>query len=556
MKRRVVSMMMALAMTTGLLAGCGSGQDGNEDNMSSRESSASSQEMEESGEASQEAAGTEDPFHITDEAVTFTFASAMPTNWGDASEKQFFQDMEDKTNVHIEWNQFPLEVAAERVGIMMAGSSELPDAFYTHNNFSLAQANTYGYQGLLMDLKPLIEEHAPHIKECFDEINGWKEYAADNGAIYCLPKIEVGFPESVTVHTELIINTDMLKETGLSMPSTTDEFYEVLKAMKGMTTEDGKEVIPFSFGLVYGYGDMLMGAFGLVDSTSGNYLMYDGESVTAIADTDNYKEYIKYMNKLASEGLMDVEVYTHDNNMFTSKGQAGQLGSFVDYGGWNIAGQSKIEDGTYAVVPVLAGPDGTKLTQNRYTVIRNACDFAMTKDCKDPVTLIKYIDLFYNQDLDVAFESTYGPRGYNWDYNEEGILTKFPVPEEFSSYGDFRASETIPAGPLWIGEKLMAKQQNEGVSAIKAQMDEEGGYNEAAIYPVLPILVFTEEETEELAILKTDLIEYIKNFEAGCIMGRQDVEAEWENHLKTLDSLGMEKLQSIYSAALERYKSK
>lgn len=113
-----------------------------------------------------------------------------------------------------------------------------------------------------------------------------------------------------------------------------------------------------------------------------------------------------------------------------------------------MVGQDKIESGLYDVLPVLAGPDGTKFTQMRYTTLRNACDFAITRDCDDPITLIKWLDLFYNQSLDVAFEAYFGPEGYNWEFNEDGILTKYPVPEEFNSYAEFRASETIPSGPM------------------------------------------------------------------------------------------------------------
>lgn len=552
MKRKahkLLSLALALGISATMLAGCGDAP-----------SSSVPVDISSSGTTSVSDTNA-DPYHVTDEAVTFTFAAAMPTSWGEAKDKQFFQDLEEKTGVHIEWNQFPLEVANERVGVLMAGSS-LPDAFYTHNNFSLAQANTYGQQGLLIDLKPLIEEYAPNIAKAFDETDGWKAYDAGNGAIYALPKIEVGFPELQTVFTELLINKSLLEKANVEMPTTTEEFYEVLKAIKGMSTEDGKAIIPFSYGPVYGYGDMLRGAFGIVDSTCGPsmmdgvYLQYDGNSIDTIADKDNYKEFIKYMNRLSTEGLMDQEVYTQDNNMFNAKGQNGQLASFIDYGGWTVVGQSKIEDGTYVAVPVLAGPDGTKLTQNRYSLIRNACDFAITRDCKDPVTLIKFIDLFYNQDLDVCFELYYGPRGINWDYNANGMLEKFPVPENFNSYGEFRASETIPAGPLYIGFDKQAHYPMSGVDLLKKEMDTTCGYNDAAVYPVLPPLAFTEEETAELSILRTDLMDYIKSFEAACITGQKDVETEWNNHLAQLEKLGLAQLQEIYSTALERYSNK
>lgn len=546
--KRTLSLTLAMALGATVLTGCGGSK--------APESSLPASKPETAVPA---VAPSDDPYFVTGEPISFTFAAAGPSHWGDFSKKPFMKKMEEKTQVHIEWNQFPMEVANERVGVLMA-SSPRPDAFWGHNNFSRMQADIYGKQGLLIDLKPLIMEHAPNIKAAFDAIDGWKALDAGDGCIYALPHINLGFPESGTVYTELLINTELLEKTGLPMPTTTEEYYEVLKAIKGMKTEDGKDIIPFSYGPLYNYGDMLRGAFGIVDSTAGPsmmdglYLQYDGKTIETIADKDNYKEFIKYMNKLSTEGLIDPEVYTQDNNMFNSKGQAGQIASYVDWGGWSVVGETNYEK--YDVVPVLAGPDGTKLTQNRYSTDRNACDFCITADCKDPVALIKYIDIFYNEDLEVAMENEYGTRGVNWDFDENGMMQDAPVPENFASRSEFLFSETVSSGPYNLGAKSFEKIPMSKNSARKADMDARGGYVEAAKYPVLPVLSFTDEETAELSIMRTDLMDYIKSFEASCITGQKDVEAEWDKHLKQLEKLGLPQLKEIYNAALERYNAK
>ncbi len=548
--KSTLSLALAMTLSAAVLTGCGGSKDPAEVPAASNPES-----------AAPVAAPSDDPYFVTGEPLTFTFAAAGPSSWGEYKDKQFTKEMEEKTKVHIEWDQFPMEVANERVGVLMA-SSPRPDAFWGHNNFSRLQADTYGKQGLLIDLKPLIMEHAPNIKKAFDAIDGWNALDAGNGCIYALPKIDVGHPESGTVFTELLINTELLKKAGKEMPTTTEEYYEVLKAIKGMKTEDGKDIIPLSYGPIYNYGDMLRGAFGVVDSTAGPsmmdglYLQYDGKSISTIADKDNYKEFIKYMNRLSTEGLLDPEVYTQDNNMFNSKGQSGQIASFIDWGGWVVVGQDKILNGTYDVVPVLAGPDGTKMTQNRYSTARNACDFCITADCKDPVSLIKYIDIFYNEDLDVAYECSFGPRGLNWEVNDKGEYEKLPTPETFNSYAEFRNSETLCSGPMCLGEKTYAKDPLSGNTKIKADLDARGGYVEAAKYPAMPLVTFTDEETADLSVLRTDLMDYIKSFEASCITGQKDVDAEWDNHLKQLDKLGLPRLLEIYTNALERYNAK
>lgn len=73
---------------------------------------------------------------------------------------------------------------------------------------------------------------------------------------------------------------------------------------------------------------------------------------------------------------------------------------------------------------------------------------------------------------------------------------------------------------------------------------------------MMPLITFTDDENNELAVMRLDLIEYIKSFEASCIMGQKDIEAEWENYLATLESLQMDRLVEIYNDALARYNAK
>ena len=107
-----------------------------------------------------------------------------------------------------------------------------------------------------------------------------------------------------------------------------------------------------------------------------------------------------------------------------------------------------------------------------------------------------------------------------------------------------------------LRQREFPKNPASGTSLIKADLDKRGGYVEAATNPVMPLITFTDEENDELAVLRLDLIEYIKSFEASCIMGQKDVEAEWDKHLATLESLQMDRLVEIYNDALARYNAK
>lgn len=544
-KKRLIALLITVILCATTFVGCS-----NEDSPDTKKASSADTQSQ------TETTTDDDPFHITDEPIEFEFAAAMPASWGDPHEKQFHNDLAKKTNITIKWNYFPLEVKDEKVGVLLA-SKDLPDAFYTHNNFSLDQASTYGSQGILIDLTDLIKQYGPNIDKAYTQSDAWNILKTGDDKIYSLSTIDYSTSEQNVVHTEMFMNAKWLENVGMEVPTTTDELYKVLKAFKDNDADgngDANNEIPLSYGPIYGYGDMLMGAFDIVNSVS--HLEYDGEKYFPITNTENYKEYVKYMSKLYSEKLIDKEVFSHDNAQFNGKGTAQKLGSFIDYGGWAVVGGiDKLNDSTFIPVPVLAGPKGVRRTQNMFSPVHNACDMAVTRDCKNTEALIKWVDLFYNMDLDVALERHYGPNGVNIKINEDKTFDFLPTPEGMS-YGAFRSSQTIPQGPVCITKEYNDRnnQPSETVQ-YKIKIDKENGYIEYATNPVNPILSFTVEETEELAILNSDIEDYIKQFEAECIAGQKDIDTNWEAHKKQLDKIDYPRLVEIYNAALSRKKT-
>ena len=85
-------------------------------------------------------------------------------------------------------------------------------------------------------------------KQAFEEIDGLKEYiTTPDGNIYSLPNIDGSL--HVQYNMKLWINTQWLDNLGLDMPTTTEEFYEVMKAFKEKDANgngDPNDEIPLS----------------------------------------------------------------------------------------------------------------------------------------------------------------------------------------------------------------------------------------------------------------------------------------------------------------------
>ena len=119
----------------------------------------------------------------------------------------------------------------------------------------------------------------------------------------------------------LFINKKWLDKLGLEMPTTTDEFYQVLKAFKnGDPNGNGKaDEIPFSFLGNYANVDInsLFGSWGVIDRPE-HVMIKDGEVLFTPAE-DGYKQGLVFFRKLYAEGLIDGEAFTH--NMQQYRGQ-------------------------------------------------------------------------------------------------------------------------------------------------------------------------------------------------------------------------------------------
>jgi len=81
--------------------------------------------------------------------------------------------------------------------------------------------------------------------------------------------------------------------------------------------------------------------------------------------------------------------------------------------------------------------------------------------------------------------------------------------------------------------------------AVRQQCDE-------YVY-TMPGLVYTDAEASRRASLKTDILGYIQTMKAQFIRGEVDIDAEWDNFVKKIESIGLEELMSIEQAAYNRY---
>ena len=247
---------------------------------------------------------------IVDQEITLHGVAKQGANVGDFNGMVFFDEMGKLTNVHIEWEMIPSDAWSEKVGLMLATNS-LPDIFYGHGCLTTDQVVEYGNQGYFVDLKPYVEKYGENLKALTQEVTGLLSAATTpSGAIYALPAVH-GIASNA--NNALFLNKKWLDKLNLEVPTTTEQFLDVLRAFKNGGDLNGNgqnDEIPYSYlpgDSVNGIYPMF-GAFGRVDN--GNHLVTEDGKVIFTAQENEYKEAVKWYRQMAEEGLLDLECYS------------------------------------------------------------------------------------------------------------------------------------------------------------------------------------------------------------------------------------------------------
>ena len=210
---------------TGMFTGCGSSQ----------QAAGSS-----GAEAGQTQTGDNSLFNepgqlpIVNEPVTLTvFAPANPD--GSWEDNEMVKELEETTGIHLEWQTCAASDNVQEKLSTMFASGDLPDIILTgvgsSNRYDKATEQALGEQGLILPLNDYLDTVSVGYKQALDEIEGMRDYiTTPNGNIYSLPNVDGSL--HVQYNMKLWINTQWLDNLGLEMPTTTEEFYQVMKAFK------------------------------------------------------------------------------------------------------------------------------------------------------------------------------------------------------------------------------------------------------------------------------------------------------------------------------------
>lgn len=372
---RVLSVLLIAATTVGCFAGCaGNKTDSNGKNTLRVE-------IFERGDVPAGAGS------ITDNALT----------------KWIKSEFEEENNVNVEFVSVPRGQEMTQLNVLMA-AGEAPDIVVTYDRNLLL--NFYE-QGGLTDLTEYVKDAPNLTKFLGDDV---LSYGQHKGEQFAIPSKRL-----IVGRMAQLIRQDWLDELGMEAPTTTEEFYAVLKAFK----ERDPECIPWGVSLHQPHFMDLVNSFVDYDSLS------EQERGTILPPMlPNFKEGLRFMNKLYHEGLISPDfALDKDRKQMEAEFSNGKVGFVNDDLG------RPLQTTGYGTVLLKNNPNA-KLTavdtftdkngnhpKEQYTPV--GLYIAVPKSCKHPEIAIKYLD--WMAQPDVLRTLQFGWEGQNYTIGEDGL---------------------------------------------------------------------------------------------------------------------------------------
>ncbi|MDA3733185.1 extracellular solute-binding protein [Niameybacter massiliensis] len=486
---------------------------------------------------------------IVKEKETFTIAViGHPLAKDTYENKPAVIKAQEDTNIEIKWMEIPSTGWQEKINIMFA-SGQLPDAIATGISASSIVKNL----PQLIPVGDYIDRYAPHVSEVYNtypEIKTMLEQ--EDGKIYSF-MTNAHSARNDTTSGVLFLNKQWLDNLGLEVPTTVEEYYEVLKAFKEKDPNGNglNDEIPLSFCQQFyaSQFSMLLGSFGIKDGT--DHIMIEDGKVEFAPAKPEYYEALKYYNQLAKEELLDLEGFSQTQQQYYSKGQQMVVGSFLEYLPYFAVGEQN--DSQYIALPPLKSSVSEPLWDGQKEKFAGwNGGFVITKACKNPEALIRWFD-YVNSDFSTKMEWYFGERNVLWDMNDETgdywYLNNLP---EGVSKGEYRYTTSAgPHGPMFITldelDKFQLKDDPKGeqrssyIDMLEPYFPEE---NMLTLFESL-------EVTEEKANLQVEIDNYIKSFVAQAVLSGID-DAKWQEHLDKLEKLNVGRYLELQQASYDR----
>lgn len=549
--KKLIALLLCLVMVVSVLAGCGPTASSGGDNDTT-------------------AAATQGGSDLPED-ITLTIGIPQSGKVEDYDTNAYMRWLEEVTGYDLQFQVYQGNTADQKsqLSVAMIDGDELPDILL---GFELGAGvyNEYGEDGYFIDLAPYFEDKEGKSKVWWErfaqlEDQEWRDYVWSNmtsgkdGAIYAFPRLE-STPYDTMRH-QAFINQDWLDKLGLPMPTDLESFYNTLVAFRDKDPNGNgkKDEVPL-IGTTGNYGDVVTYLINMFVYHHGEHFWRadDQGKLYHVYASDEYREALKFINKLVKEGLLPASVWTMGNkdvkNMLNPSDGVLTVGAFCGHPSVVFANNSE-SNLAYEALPYWG-----------YTTVydqTNAYNTYITEDCEYPDAAWNLLMVMSSEEG--SQRQRYGEKGVDWVEADPNTVSYIGRPATikvlnegaFSDMGN-QCLGTIIATILLNPENeycQLSDDMNEWTQhKMKVMKDCHDNYYEANKRNPENAdirLVYSLEEEEYIQVAKSNTEGFIKQCLASFATGQgndytdPNNDAQWAKYIAGIEAQEIAKYQEV-----------
>lgn len=408
MKKKIVSLLLIVAMLTTIFTGCNSNNETKEENVTKEENGTKEETVDDGAAVVEEEEDLTLRLLVCWNGLSFLKPSDDEMN-------AVAQVIKEKTGVTLETEW--VNTSENEVLNMLFASGDMPDMimapFWGGADPVTATIKSAANSELLLPLDDLIAEYGDNLVDAYqagvaqsfrNEIN---DPNVGGGATFVLPMHTPATAEDMTNWGYTVFaRGDILEALDVDPSSinTSQDVYELAVKIKdgGFTDIMGNPVIPAS-NWQHGWSyETFLNSFRT--RTLSGWILDENGDVVSPTFTENYVKEALHMRKMISEGLYDVEAFNQDDNMAKTKHATGKV-ALTSAHYYHIKNNTKELVNEHPEMEYLplgpiydaegkaAMPDTMRLSGNT-----GAAVMMLTSDCENPEAAVRYLNYINSEE--------------------------------------------------------------------------------------------------------------------------------------------------------------
>ncbi len=430
MKKRTLALVLAAAMSLGLLAGCGTQSASSSGTQSAEDSTQS----EGGADTASAAAGTYDKEITIDVYDSEANYQGIQTGW-------FAKIVKDRFNMELNIIAPNVAGGGDTLFQTRSAAGDLGDLIIC--NTSNGKLSQLVKAGLVVDMTDYLAD-AEYVSAYQDAIDNMKTVAGSEEGIYAIPtEVSTNSPTEASTGLEPnygpYLRWDVYKEVGYPEMKNLDDLLDVLEKMQAQAREDAGSNDIYALSLFKDWDrNMMTLARNLTcmygfDEQGITLLANDGSEIQSPVDENSeYKTALRFLYEANQRGLVDPDSTTQAYDTMYQKMQSGKVlfsfWSWMGQGAFNTT-ENTAEGKGFKLAPVgdmKIGVNGCRILGNDEIAVM------IGSKAEDPQRIADFIGWLYSPEGIMASQAngtsgSCGPEGLTWEKGSDGepALTDF-----------------------------------------------------------------------------------------------------------------------------------